>query len=298
MLVRTLPPVDMHSRQRVATNHGVTPRELSILAVHAVVGWVYCGALIGIGRQLMPLGDALIVHAIGAPIGFALLSWHYHRSFGFTSPVTTASLFLAIVVALDLLVVAVVVESSLAMFRSVVGTWLPFALIFAASYGVGAAVERERLAPAQRPARPAPFWAGWLRVVTLGLAAFGLALVLAPGIAWQGFSLLLYADPQRIAGLGAAAVAYVGLVHAVLGAVLFGWAVALFLIVRGPFARGERGAWDLLALSIAAWFVSDTAYSLWSGFWPNAVLNGIILALLAVPLAMTWRVFRSSWQQA
>jgi hypothetical protein len=121
----------------------------------------------------------------------------------------------------------------------------------------------------------------------MGLAEFGLALVLAPGIARQGFSLLLYADAQRIASFGAKTKAHMGLVHAVLGAEPFGWAVAMHLTVRGPFARGERGVWVCLALSIAAWFVLDTAYSLWSGVWPNAVRHAIVLGLFAVPLAAT-----------
>jgi hypothetical protein len=142
--------------------------------------------------------------------------------------------------------------------------------------------------------RPEPFWVACLRVATLGVAAFGLALVVAPDMARRAFSLLLYGHAQRIATFGAEAMAYIGLVHAVLGAVMFGWAVALFLIVRGPFARGERGAWEWLALSVAAWFVPDTAYSLWSGFWPNAVLNMVVLATFAVPLAATWRVFHNS----
>jgi hypothetical protein len=39
------------------------------------------------------------------------------------------------------------------------------------------------------------------------------------------------------------------------------------------------------------WFVLDTALSLVSGFWPNAVLNVVLAVLFAVPLAATYRVF-------
>jgi hypothetical protein len=45
--------------------------------------------------------------------------------------------FLVVVVALDLFLVAPVFERSYAMFASVLGTWLPFPLIFAAAYMVG-----------------------------------------------------------------------------------------------------------------------------------------------------------------
>jgi hypothetical protein len=42
-----------------------------------------------------------------------------------------------LVFTLDLVVVAPLFERSYAMFRSFIGTWLPFALIFAASLAAG-----------------------------------------------------------------------------------------------------------------------------------------------------------------
>jgi hypothetical protein len=41
------------------------------------------------------------------------------------------------VIALDALVVAPLIERSYAMFRSFIGTWLPFAAIFLASWAAG-----------------------------------------------------------------------------------------------------------------------------------------------------------------
>lgn len=140
---------------------------------------------------------------------------------------------------------------------------------------------------------PSAFWLRWLLTVTFGVMVFGLSLVVAPGFAREGFSLLVYGDTQKIAAFGAEAVAYISLVHAVLGAVMFGWGVALWLVVRGPFARGARDGWQIVAVSVAAWFVPDTAFSLWSGFWQNAVLNLVFVVLFAVPLAATFRAFRA-----
>ena len=131
----------------------------------------------------------------------------------------------------------------------------------------------------------------WLIAVTFGVMAFGLILVLAPGSTRQGFSMLVYSDADRIAAFGPEAVAYIALVHAVLGAVMFGWGVALLLIVRGLFARGAIEGWQIVAVSVAAWFVPDTAFSLWSGFWQNALLNVVFIILFAVPLAATYRAF-------
>ena len=109
----------------------------AIILMHAVVGWVYCGGLISVGRNFLSLHTALVVHAIGAPVGFALISLFYYRRFAFTGPGQTAVAFLSVVVALDLFLVAPVFEKSYAMFSSLLGTWIPFTLIFAASYLTG-----------------------------------------------------------------------------------------------------------------------------------------------------------------
>ena len=92
------------------------------------------GALVGIGRSFLSMETTLIVHAAGAPIGFALLTFLYQRRFAFTGPLATAAAFLGIVIGLDLLVVVPFFEKSFAMFRSPLGTWIPFALIFLATW--------------------------------------------------------------------------------------------------------------------------------------------------------------------
>jgi hypothetical protein len=138
---------------------------------------------------------------------------------------------------------------------------------------------------------PGSLWVSWLRIAAIAVAAFGVVPVAAPELAQQVFSLLAYADRHHIALFGAQAAAYIALVHAVLGSVMFGWGIALWLIAHGPFAHGAREAWATIAVSVGAWFVPDTAFSLWSGFWQNAALNVAVAALFVVPLAATYRVF-------
>ena len=108
-----------------------------MILAHAVAGWAYCGAIIAVGRQFLSIHTTLVVHAIGAPVGFALISFFYYRRWAFTSPLQTATAFLGVVVALDLFLVAPVFEKNYAMFSSVLGTWIPFTLIFAATYLTG-----------------------------------------------------------------------------------------------------------------------------------------------------------------
>jgi hypothetical protein len=115
----------------------------AIIATFAIVGWAICAAAIGIGFNLFTQTGALVLHAIVAPIAFALLSWLYFTRFAYTGPLATAALFLAIVVALDVFLVALLIERSFAMFASPLGTWLPFALIFGSTWATGTVFERK-----------------------------------------------------------------------------------------------------------------------------------------------------------
>ena len=107
------------------------------IVIHALVGWGLCGVTIGVGRKVTTLRNALIAHAIVAPIIFGAVSVVYFRWFGGMGPTATAAMFLAIVIFLDMFVVALLVENSFDMFRSVLGTWLPFVLIFLAIWLTG-----------------------------------------------------------------------------------------------------------------------------------------------------------------
>jgi len=68
---------------------------------------------------------------------------------------------------------------------------------------------------------------------------------------------------------------------------MVGWGAALVYVTRTLLSKGMRIGWNLVALSVAAWFVPDTIYSVWSGFWQNAVLNAAFLALFVLPLWAT-----------
>ncbi|MAF49278.1 MAG: hypothetical protein QGH73_08660 [Rhodospirillales bacterium] len=115
------------------------PLQAIVIIIHAVIGWGLCGATVGIGRKRFSMRATLIVHAIAAPFIFAAIASVYFPWFGYTGPLATAAIFTGVVVFLDLLVVALMIERSFDMFRSVLGTWLPFALIFGATWLTGLA---------------------------------------------------------------------------------------------------------------------------------------------------------------
>ena len=108
-----------------------------IVLVHAVVGWGICGAIIGIGRNVTTMEITLILHAIGAPVFFAIIALIYFKYFNYTPPLQTAIIFVSFVIFMDVFLVALFIEKSFAMFTSILGTWIPFVLIFMATYITG-----------------------------------------------------------------------------------------------------------------------------------------------------------------
>ena len=117
-------------------------KNLVIIFVHAFIGWVLCAATMGIGMATMTLEKTLIVHAIGAPLFFAVISLIFFRKFNYTTPLQAAVIFVGFVIVVDFLVVAILINRSLEMFVSLLGTWIPFALIFASTYLTGVSVRK------------------------------------------------------------------------------------------------------------------------------------------------------------
>lgn len=104
---------------------------------HGVLGWMICGSTIAIGRQFLSMASTLIVHAIVAPVAFALLAAHFFHGYPDAGPLRVSLTLVGVVIGLDGVVVAPLVERSYVMFTSPFGTWIPFASIWLASFLVG-----------------------------------------------------------------------------------------------------------------------------------------------------------------
>ena len=112
-------------------------RRAPVIIAHAFIGWMLCGAIMGIGMTVLPLDAALIIHAAGAPVLFVLISSIYFGKFRYTTPLQTAFIFTLFVILMDFFVVALLINRSFKMFESPLGTWIPFALIFISTYLTG-----------------------------------------------------------------------------------------------------------------------------------------------------------------
>ena len=112
-----------------------------------LLGWALCGAIMFVGMSVTSLETTLVVHAAGAPVIFATISWFYFTRLRYTAPLGTAVIFTSIVIFMDLFLVALVINRSLEMFRSLLGTWIPFGLIFLSTYLTGLVVEAQSERP-------------------------------------------------------------------------------------------------------------------------------------------------------
>jgi hypothetical protein len=113
-----------------------------VVLIYAFMGWTLCGVVMFIGTAVTTEFIALIIHAVAAPIIFAVVSSFYFKKYDLTTPLETAALFVAFVVLLDFVVVALLINKSLAMFGNVLGTWIPFVLIFISTYYTGRKLEK------------------------------------------------------------------------------------------------------------------------------------------------------------
>jgi len=117
-------------------------KSVAVVVAHGLVGWALCGGTMGVAMKMTTLGTALIVHAMAAPVIFAAVSLIYFHGVASWSPLRTAAAFVVVVVVMDFFVVALLIEQSFKMFESILGTWLPFVLIFISTWWTGLAVSR------------------------------------------------------------------------------------------------------------------------------------------------------------
>jgi len=107
------------------------------LIVLSMVVWAACGQVIYIGRRRLPMQTTLMIHLfLSAVFAFTAAAVHVWLwpEFG---ALERAAAMTGLIVALDAAVVAPLFERSYAMFRSLLGTWVPFVAIFVASWAAG-----------------------------------------------------------------------------------------------------------------------------------------------------------------
>ena len=118
----------------VVAQPGRSPRRFWL---YGFVGWALCGLTMTALQRAASMGVALVIHAVAVPLIFTAVAWHYFRARGARDTLPTAATFVGIVALLDSVVVAGLIQRSLVLFGSVVGFWVPLALIFGVTWATG-----------------------------------------------------------------------------------------------------------------------------------------------------------------
>ena len=131
------------------------------------------------------------------------------------------------------------------------------------------------------------FWRGWLNVWAAGVVVFGLVLAGGGLDATDGAVDMLY-------GLMGPPGAFEWTPHlrfatALMGAVSIGWGLTFFAAFGAAHRLGDQAGpvWRMLTVAAVVWFVIDSALSVATGFWLNAVSNTGLLIGYLVPIIAT-----------
>jgi hypothetical protein len=126
-------------------------------------------------------------------------------------------------------------------------------------------------------------WLVWVLVWCWGVMAFGALLVTAavPGLDGTARALfvLFSGDPATAEVFDHPAVRFgVG----IQGALTLGWGITILTLVQTPAVAARQ--WRMLSIALIAWYLIDSAISLSTGFWLNAVSNTVLLAAFLIPV--------------
>ena len=108
-----------------------------VVIAAGLLGWALCAAAMGIASAATPQAEALVIHALVAPILFVFVSRLYFQKYAYTTPLQTACIFVSIAILMDFLVVGLLLNHGLGLFASPLGTWVPLLLIFSATHITG-----------------------------------------------------------------------------------------------------------------------------------------------------------------
>ncbi len=122
-------------------------RRIAAILALALLGWALCVSVMYAGIALFNLQSALVFHAIAAPIIFSVISWFFFSRLGYTKSLTTGAIFTLTVIFMEFFLVALVINRSLDMIRSFLGTRILFGLVFLSTYLTGMAIKY----PAHQP---------------------------------------------------------------------------------------------------------------------------------------------------
>ena len=137
------------------------------------------------------------------------------------------------------------------------------------------------------------FWRTWLIMWALSVIVFGVIIAGGAFAATSGPISAIYDllqgpapidnDPALRFSLG------------VMGAVSIGWGVTGLFAILAAIKLGDQGqpVWNAITLGLIAWFISDSALSIATGYGLNVVPNILLLTGYLIPLIATGKLMKS-----
>lgn len=98
-------------------------------------------------------------------------------------------------------------------------------------------------------------------------------------------------DEQEIPLEGS--IRFLNFLYSLFGVVMIIWGIMMYFLVRHPFSKKEKWAWNVLMISILVWFPIDEFYSLFYGVYFNSIFNIPFLLMILIPLLLSRRAFTS-----
>lgn len=129
------------------------------------------------------------------------------------------------------------------------------------------------------------FYKFWLKISAIAIAGFGPILFLATMPAFTEparWSLDLLTWP--IDGFPSYESAEIRFLSALTGGFLFGWGIMVWCLSAWVYDHAPEGVRKSLLVGACSWFVLDSAGSITSGNWPNALWNVLVLLLVVGPM--------------
>lgn len=134
---------------------------------------------------------------------------------------------------------------------------------------------------------------GWqlLIAVSVGVMLFGLAMLVLDDAIQTLFNLILFSSPDYPADFSPDAIAYIRLTIGIAGAVMVGWMITVVYLALN-WRNNPTMTWSVIGLSVGVWYVLDSGYSAYLGFYQNVALNTVFLASFAIPMLLILRNLR------
>jgi hypothetical protein len=129
------------------------------------------------------------------------------------------------------------------------------------------------------------FWQNWLGAWAFLVTIFGLVLAAGAFAATDGLTAALFALFGK--PLPADIDSHHRFAIGLMGAVTMGWGLTFWAAFKALFALDTATAapiWRFIVFASLAWYVIDSAISVATGFWMNAVSNTLLTVMLMIPI--------------